>query len=196
MTTFYLVRHGQSLANAQHILQGALIDTPLSDNGKQQAQQTAAKLAKQRFEYVFSSPLQRAAQTAQIIAPTQTVTYDWRLSEFDYGQWDGQKIAELWQKYPQFYDAEHNLLDGSQKYSHGETHAQAKQRLLSFFEEVTTQLPENAQVLLVSHGYTIKLIVDLVLEINNLTSLNEPTNAGVTKINWSLHTRTLKYFNR
>lgn len=196
MTTFYLVRHGQSLTNAQHILQGAMIDTPLSDNGKQQAQQTAAKLAKKGFEYVFSSPLQRAAQTAQIIAPTQSVTYDWRLREFDYGQWDGQKIAELWQKYPQFYDARHNLLDGSQKYSHGETHTQAKQRLLAFFEEVTTQLPKNAQVLLVSHGYTIKLIVDLVLGINNLAALNEPTNAGVTKINWSFQARTLKYFNR
>lgn len=196
MSTFYIVRHGQSIANSQKIMQGAMIDTPLTTTGQAQAHKTAAKLSQNNFTQVFASPLLRAAQTAQIIVPKATITYDWRLREFDYGLWDGQKATQLWREYAQFFDENHNLLPGSQEYSHGETHSQAKTRLLSFFDETTQKLPQDAQVLLVSHGYTIKLIVDIILGIDNLTALNEPTNAGITKIEWTSQSHTLKYFNR
>lgn len=196
MSTFYIVRHGQSIANSQNIMQGAAVNTALTVKGQVQAQQAAAKLNDQKFERVFASPLLRAAQTAAIVAPQATITYDWRLREFDYGLWDGKKTEQLWLDYAQFFDENHNLLDGSQKYSHGETHPQAKQRLQSFFDEVTGKLPNDSQILLVSHGYTIKLILALVLGIEDLTSLNEPMNAGLTQIEWSTQTHTLKYFNR
>lgn len=196
MSTFYIVRHGQSIANSQKIMQGAMIDTPLTTTGQAQAHKTAAKLSQHNFTQVFASPLLRAAQTAQIIVPKATITYDWRLREFDYGLWDGQKTTQLWREYAQFFDKNHNLLPGSQEYSHGETHSQAKARLLSFFDETTQKLPQDAQVLLVSHGYTIKLIVDIILDIDNLTALNEPTNVGITRIEWTSQSHTLKYFNR
>lgn len=66
-------------------MQGAQVNTPLTTKGQNQARQTAAKLSEVEFTAIFASPLARAAQTAQIIRPDQTVTYDWRLREFDYG---------------------------------------------------------------------------------------------------------------
>lgn len=44
MTTFYIIRHGQSEANAKGILQGSQIDTPLTELGRSQAQVTLSKL--------------------------------------------------------------------------------------------------------------------------------------------------------
>lgn len=190
MTTFIIVRHGQSQANAARILQGAKINTPLTALGVKQAQKTASKLSADEFEHVFASPLKRAAQTAAIIAPEQATTFDSRLREFDYGSWDGQPLTEIWEKYPQFFTATHNLLPGSQSISHGETHSQAKQRLAAFFAAVSQKFP-TATVLVVSHGYTIKLMADLALGISDLAALSEPENAGVTIMEGTTHSLTL-----
>lgn len=198
MPIFYIVRHGQSRANAQQIMQGAKVDTPLTSQGQNQASQTAAKLSEVDFTAIFASPLVRAAQTAQIIRPTQTVTYDWRLREFDYGQWDGQLTWKLRQDHPQFFDENQNLLPGSQVLSGGETHVQALARLRSFFQTAVSNLPADAQILIVSHGYTIKLIVALILGLDDqhVATLNEPDNAGVTKISWTAETQTLLAYNQ
>ena len=82
MTTLYIVRHGQSQANAAGILQGSQVDTPLTIKGQQQAQLVGQQLAARKisFDLVVASPLLRAAQTAAIIAPRTTTIFDWRLN--------------------------------------------------------------------------------------------------------------------
>lgn len=49
MSTFYIVRHGQSIANSQKIMQGAMIDTPLTTTSQAQDYKTAAKLSQHNF---------------------------------------------------------------------------------------------------------------------------------------------------
>ena len=89
MTTFYIIRHGQSEANAKGILQGSQIDTPLTELGRSQAQVTLSKLETDNFDAIYASPLLRAAQTATIIGGSdKTITFDPRLKEYDYGTWD------------------------------------------------------------------------------------------------------------
>ena len=101
MTTFYIIRHGQSEANAKGILQGSQIDTPLTELGRSQAQVTLSKLGTDNFDAIYASPLLRAAQTATIIGGSdKTITFDPRLKEYDYGTWDGEIEADIWQKYP------------------------------------------------------------------------------------------------
>ena len=103
MTTFYIIRHGQSEANAKGILQGSQIDTPLTELGRSQAQVTLSKLGTDNFDAIYASPLLRAAQTATIIGGSdKTITFDPRLKEYDYGTWDGEIEADIWQKYPQY----------------------------------------------------------------------------------------------
>lgn len=63
--TVYLVRHGQSEQNTKPVFQG--IDSPLSDQGRQQAQQIARRVSKLEFETLISSPYERAKETAEII---------------------------------------------------------------------------------------------------------------------------------
>ena len=56
MTTFYIIRHGQSEANAKGILQGSQIDTPLTELGRSQAQVTLSKLGTDNFDAIYASP--------------------------------------------------------------------------------------------------------------------------------------------
>ena len=94
MTRIYIIRHGQTDLNRKHILQGR-VDEPLNEDGIRQARE-AAELLKQldiTIDSAWSSPLQRAMDTAMIVAgdiPSQT---DERLLEMDYGPYEGADLT-------------------------------------------------------------------------------------------------------
>jgi uncharacterized phosphatase len=67
LTTFALIRHGQTDWNAQRRLQGST-DIPLNDVGRGQARDAAAVVSAYEWDVVVSSPLSRAAETADLIA--------------------------------------------------------------------------------------------------------------------------------
>jgi probable phosphoglycerate mutase len=67
LTTFALIRHGQTDWNAQRRLQGSS-DIPLNDVGRGQARDAVAVLSRQEWDTIVSSPLGRAAETAELIA--------------------------------------------------------------------------------------------------------------------------------
>jgi probable phosphoglycerate mutase len=92
----YLARHGQTALNAEGRLRG-LADPPLDATGIAEAQSLAAELAPKNPSIVISSPLQRAARTAQILADTAgapQVTDD-RFNDRDYGPQTGQVKDEV-----------------------------------------------------------------------------------------------------
>ncbi|HEU5368595.1 MAG TPA: histidine phosphatase family protein, partial [Ktedonobacterales bacterium] len=67
MNTIYLVRHGENTANLTKEFSYKLVDYPLTDKGIVQAQQTAAYFQGKDIDEIFTSPLKRAVQTAEII---------------------------------------------------------------------------------------------------------------------------------
>lgn len=89
----YLVRHGQTELNSSHALQGRS-DLPLNENGIREATETGKELAAKgiTFDQVYSSPLQRAVRTAELIAPGIEVRVDERLIEMDYGPYEGMDL--------------------------------------------------------------------------------------------------------
>jgi broad specificity phosphatase PhoE len=91
-----LARHGQTDVNRAGRLQGR-VDRPLTPLGRAQADALGAALVVDRPELVFTSPLQRARQTADAIAARcgAPVEVDERLVELDYGDWDGRLIADI-----------------------------------------------------------------------------------------------------
>ena len=92
----YIVRHGQTELNKSHALQGRS-DHPLNDAGFSQAREAAEKLRARgaSFSRVYSSPLIRAVQTAQTVAPGLPVITDPRLIEMDYGPYEGMDLHAL-----------------------------------------------------------------------------------------------------
>lgn len=86
----YIIRHGQTGLNKAKLLQGRS-DTALNEKGKEQAEKALAFFEEKgiHFDRVFSSPLIRARETAEICAPESDIEIDERLIEMDYGPYEG-----------------------------------------------------------------------------------------------------------
>jgi broad specificity phosphatase PhoE len=95
MLTLVLTRHGLTDRSnpEQHL--GQRIDIGLSADGQAQAAALAARIADEHFERVISSPLLRARQTALAVAGDRPVEIDPRLSEMDYGAWEGMTYEQI-----------------------------------------------------------------------------------------------------
>ncbi len=89
----YLVRHGQTAMNRKKLLQGRS-DIPLNEEGRKEALLTGERLKKAGivFDRVYSSPLVRAAETAELITDAPLFR-DMRLIEMDYGPYEGMDLT-------------------------------------------------------------------------------------------------------
>ncbi len=96
MTTFLLIRHASHDAVA-HTLVGRLPGVTLSAEGRQQAAQLAARLAALPLAAIYSSPLERAVQTAEPLAARLQldIRYCAAFGEIDFGEWAGQRFDAL-----------------------------------------------------------------------------------------------------
>ena len=90
----YIIRHGQTEINQRHALQGRS-DYPLNEAGIREARNAAEALKTVAFDRVFTSPLMRARQTAEIVAPGLEQVIDSRLIEMDYGPYEGADLYHL-----------------------------------------------------------------------------------------------------
>lgn len=87
----YLVRHGETDYNVNHIIQG-IIDKELNENGIQQAKNLKNKIDKISIDLIISSPLNRAKDTASIIIFGRNIKtiYDERIIERNAGKLEGK----------------------------------------------------------------------------------------------------------
>ena len=102
-----LIRHGATANNVARParLQGRRSDLELSAEGRRQAEETAKFLSDCQIDAVFSSPLLRARQTAEIIAGQRhaPVVALEELTEVDVGDWEGRSWSEIEQSHPEEY---------------------------------------------------------------------------------------------
>ncbi len=103
LTTLYLLRHGESAANAKRVFASLRIDPPLSDEGVRQATMQAESLKNIEFSAIYSSHLLRARQTAGIVGQRcglEPIVFD-TLHEIDVGILDGkdQDESNNWQDF-------------------------------------------------------------------------------------------------
>lgn len=95
MTTFHLVRHAEK--SGGDVLTGRTPGVHLSAHGHHQAKRLAASLGRERIDRIFTSPLERATETAAPLAELKRLTAasNIALQEMDLGQWTGRRPAEL-----------------------------------------------------------------------------------------------------
>ena len=100
MTEIILARHGETEWNVSEIFRGR-IDVELNDTGSKQAQLLAEYLSQKKIEAVYSSPLQRALRTAEVIARHHKleVAITPGLIDLDFGKWQGLSHQEVKDKY-------------------------------------------------------------------------------------------------
>ena len=152
-TTFALIRHGQTDWNAAMRIQG-LSDIPLNDTGRAQAAEAVGHLARYDWDFIVSSTLSRAAETADLIADGLGLTVIRRIPEIverNYGPAEGLSAgAEL--------DA--LRIDGGPTGNGGfrgaEPEADVAARGLEALRELAAAHP-GARIIVVSHGTLIRL---------------------------------------
>ena len=176
LTTLILVRHGESEWNRAGRIQGQ-VNSPLTDLGISQARAISDYLSgiflNQELE-IYSSPLERAIQTAQIIVKgidhlSSEVIIEERLNDFNLGEISGtygwDKVAEI---FPQ--QAQLRLQDPMRFHpSGGESGAEFEARLRSLMEEL---MGDDKTKLLVSHGIVNKFIRGIYKNISGKEMIN------------------------
>ncbi|MDX3454924.1 MSMEG_4193 family putative phosphomutase [Streptomyces sp. ME02-8801-2C] len=98
MPTLILVRHGRSTANTSGVLAGRTPGVALDERGAAQAAALPGRLAELPISEIVTSPLQRCQETIRPLLearPELRAHTEERISECDYGDWSGRKLAEL-----------------------------------------------------------------------------------------------------
>ncbi len=153
-TTLYLIRHAATLANLRKpaLLQGRRSDPALAPVGIRQAEMTRDFLAIRPLEAIYSSPLQRAKQTAEIIAePHQlTVSTVADLTECDVGRWEGRSWEDIKITEPELYKAYHEnpAVTG---YADGENFQHVQVRVARAISEIVRKHPEQTIAIIAHH---------------------------------------------
>jgi broad specificity phosphatase PhoE len=154
-TTVLLARHGESDWNRSKQWQG-FADRPLTDLGREQAAELAQRLEDTDLDAVYSSDLQRARDTAEIVARTKGLTVQTTpdLREVDVGSWSGLTRAEAEEQYPEQYA---RWLQGGEGWEDGETYEELGERVVRAITRIA-EAHAGERVLVVAHGGTIRAL--------------------------------------
>lgn len=180
ITEFIAVRHGETDENLRGILQGQS-DTRLNDRGVRQAQCAAERLKPDHFDFIFSSDLSRAMDTARKIAgyhqaPVRGLQ---ALREWDLGRLQGGSWTDLADCFPEVMAAFKN--------EQSEVHVPGGESRSVFYQRVADcldEMPERfsgKKILLVTHGGVLKAIFHhIVGPVSGSARLPLTSNASVS----------------
>lgn len=174
MTTFGFIRHGQTAWNKEGRVQGSS-NIPLNEEGIESAEKLANRLAEEQWDMIFTSPMNRAKHTAELIAsrmPGVTVEEDERVRERSSGLIEGTTEQERVQKWGlrwreqdmQFESADSVIARG-----------------LDFVQE-QTRMNSGKRILVVSHGSFIKRMIAVLLEDEQYAVTIENTSLTVIEV--------------
>jgi probable phosphoglycerate mutase len=151
VTRLLLVRHGQSTWNAEGRWQGHS-DPPLSPLGERQARAAAPVVAALGVAAVFTSDLQRARQTAVLIAPIgiEPVVVP-PLRERNVGEWEGLTRVEIEARYP-------GMLEAHESPPTFESDESLMERVLPALDEIIGELGASATAVIATHGGVIRTL--------------------------------------
>ncbi len=172
MTTFLLVRHGETDWNREGRLQGTR-DIPLNEAGRSQARRLA-EAWDETGDVLVSSPLSRARETAEILGARLGLSLrstDERLVERGFGACEGLTIAERKERYPDF------VIPGM------EPQESVLSRARNFLDSLTLEHP-GRRIIAVSHGGFINAVLAMVSGGEVGTGKTLLGNASVSRIDY------------
>lgn len=162
MLELILVRHGETEGNKRKAYLG-WTDMELSIEGEKQADAAGNKLAYEKIDVIYSSPLKRALATAEIInrhhgLGIRTCS---RLKEQNFGSWENHTHQEVMSRYPEEYtlwmeDWINHPING------GETALEMWERVTGFIDFLLDSINEGT-CLIVSHQGSIRMIIAYLL---------------------------------
>ncbi|KAJ1977401.1 hypothetical protein H4R34_003595 [Dimargaris verticillata] len=172
--TLYLCRHGETELNLQGVLQGGGINAPLNHTGQLQVARLGERFRNRPIDWVISSALLRAEQTAQSVAqyhPDAEFTIIPELNELCWGIWEGKKcpympsLLERW-----------NSGDYEASFEQGESVLDAEKRITAAITQILEQAAGRKHVFVATaHGRLLRVILSSLID-NNLSHMAEYTH--------------------
>jgi len=165
MTTILLVRHGENDWVKKHRLAGWIEGIHLNENGRQQAAAAAERLAALPLKAIYSSPVLRCRETAEIIADSQNLSLNFldTLGEVRYGKWEGKKIKKLAKKKEWFTV---QFFPSRMQFPGGDTLRGVQTRGVNAIETLAQAHDDKDIIVVVSHADLIKLVLAHYLGIH------------------------------
>ena len=162
----YFVRHGESVANTLRVISNRESRYGLTALGKQQAVILADALKDIPITSIFSSPILRARETAEILAESFHLPYQIAeaLREYDCGILEEKSDEESWKLHGEIAEDWTRNYNYQRKPDGGESYLEIKKRFLPFIESFTQNgSHQEDHVLLVSHGGLLQLMLPELL---------------------------------
>ena len=176
--TIYIVRHGQTEWNLLGKTQGHG-NSDLTPKGIEQAELLADSMTKYPIEYIYSSDLGRAYQTAEIIGNKLNIEVEKTeaLREMNFGTWEGRIIKDIIEEDPELYKMWRNEPHLA-KIPQGETLSQIKERTDAFIKEINEKY-DGKHIVLVTHSLCarIMLLSFLDSDVKNIYRINQANTA-------------------
>jgi broad specificity phosphatase PhoE len=185
---FLLIRHGQSTANASGVWQGQM-EFPLSEEGQEQARLAGKVLAGVRLDAIYSSPLGRALETAEIIAretgfAIPVVPLE-GLMERRGGSLEGTTHAEREARSPEFTK---KLLSLPEEERWTLVGAETDEEVLARFEKALSGIrarhADGERLVVVSHGGVMRAFLRDRFGLGVLPGAERAANASITRVEW------------
>ena len=155
MKKIYLIRHGETESNRKGIFRGRL-NIPLSQRGKEQAAELRGYFENIPVEVVYTSPLQRAVETAEAAFPGHTPIKDQLLDNLDLGEWSGMDKGLVRERFPGQWDIWVKRPE-SITFPGGECLADVYKRSELFFRKIIAEEAET--IAAVSHRSVVKVML-------------------------------------
>jgi len=183
MTKLILARHGETVWNVEKIYRGRT-DVNLDEVGIKQAELLGKYLSNWELEAIYSSPLRRALDTADIIAHYQKIGVHIvdGLIDFDYGEWQSLPEQEVKRLYPALlnewhYNPHKVVMPG------GESLEDVSKRAIEVVNDVLSKY--QGSVVLVSHRVVNKVLICSLLGLDNshFWNINQDVG-GITIFNY------------
>lgn len=185
---FYMIRHGETVLNAQHIRQGP--EGPLSDLGINQSIVTGKRLSKMRFDAIICSPYQRTVETAKLVV--EQLKYK---KEIEYSNLlvERKNPSEIIGKSAELPEVAHivdiidkSFHDNDYRYSDEENFNDLKTRA-GYLLKYLSKRPEK-KILIITHSIFLKMVAAYIekgeklnaKQYNLFSYMNTSNNASIT----------------
>ncbi len=158
MPIFLLIRHGENAFLKQGRLPGRLPEIHLNKRGRAQAALLAETLKSAPIQAIYSSPLERAVETAEPLAQALGLTIQLRpaLLDTDVGQWQGMHLKEL-RKLPEWKQVQQQ--PSTFRFPGGESFLEIQERLVREIELIRRAHKSRDLLAVVFHADPIKLVL-------------------------------------
>ncbi len=193
MARIILVRHGKTDWNQELRIQGGSSDTPLNEEGRYQAEKLALRLSRCNIQAIYSSPLKRAFETAQMIAKHHNieVVVEKSLREIEAGDMEGLTSAELGVRFSELLTR-----DGvSYRVPKGESLVDLQQRSWNFIQSIN-RVHVGSELVVVSHYFAVLTILcsALMVPLSHITRFRLSTGC-INILNLDEKEARLELFN-